>query len=131
MKPIDEESRQFVNNMVESAIRIGLIFILVWGHFISFALLFFRIMGAIIAVALNPVVNMLSARIRGKRTLAVTLVTVASIALLISPFAMISTSIYDGLMFLTDVVKSGQLSQWTPNPAIQDWPLVGPSILMD
>lgn len=129
MKPIDEESRQFVNNMVESAIRIGLIFILVWGTFhIVRPFILPVLWGAIIAVALNPVVNMLSARIRGKRTLAATLVTVASIALLISPFAMISTSIYDGLMFLTDVVKSGQLSQWTPNPAIQDWPLVGSSI---
>ena len=33
MKPIDEASRLFVNNMVESAIRIGLIFILVWGTY--------------------------------------------------------------------------------------------------
>lgn len=129
MKPIDESSRQFVNNMVESAIRIGLIFILVWGTFHIIKPFILPVLwGAIIAVALNPLVNMLSARINGKRTVAATIVTVLSILLLISPFAMISTSIYDGLIFLTEVVKSGQLAHWAPNPAIKEWPLVGQHI---
>lgn len=110
MKPIDEASRLFVNNMVESAIRIGLIFILVWGTYhIVQPFILPVLWGAIIAVALNPVVNMLTHRIRSNRTVAATIVTIVSIVILIVPFAMISTSIYDGLMYFTNMATSGEL----------------------
>lgn len=126
MKPIDEASRLFVNNMVESAIRIGLIFILVWGTYhIVQPFILPVLWGAIIAVALNPVVNMLTHRIRSNRAVAATIVTIVSIVILIVPFAMISTSIYDGLMFLTNMVTSGELKNWTPNAAIKQWPFIG------
>ncbi|MGO2341543.1 AI-2E family transporter [Vibrio litoralis] len=129
MKPIDEASRVFVNNMVESAIRIGLIFILVWGTYhIVQPFILPVLWGAIIAVALNPLVNILTDRIRANRTVAATIVTVVSILILIVPFALISTSIYDGLMFLTNMATSGELKNWTPNVAIKEWPLVGERI---
>ena len=61
MKPIDEASRVFVNNMVESAIRIGLIFILVWGTYhIVQPFILPVLWGAVIAVALNPLVMTVS-----------------------------------------------------------------------
>ncbi|HBV77043.1 MULTISPECIES: AI-2E family transporter [Vibrio] len=129
MKSIDEASRIFVNNMVESAVRIGLIFILVWGTYhIVQPFILPVLWGAIIAVALNPVVNRLSDRIKGNRSVASSIVTLLSIFILVIPFAMISTSIYDGLMFLTNMATSGELKNWSPNEAIKDLPLVGERI---
>lgn len=129
MKPIDDSSRVFVNNVVEAFIRIGLIFVLVLGTYhIVQPFILPVLWGAIIAVALNPVVNILIDKLNLKRSTASSLVTIVCILLLFVPFIAITASIYEGLMGLIQTIGSGQLAAFTPSEQIKNIPLVGAHI---
>ncbi|MBD1572155.1 AI-2E family transporter [Vibrio sp. S17_S38] len=126
IKPIDDHDRRFVNNMVESAIRIGLIFILILGTYnIVQPFILPVLWGAIIAVALNPLTNTLIQYMRLKRSIAAILVITICIVLLIVPFGFISSSIYDALMKITDMVSSGTFTVFKPSESIKSVPLIG------
>ncbi|MCP5148891.1 MAG: AI-2E family transporter [Pseudomonadales bacterium] len=68
--------RQFARNMVESALRIGLIFILLWMTYdIIRPFIIPIVWGGIIAIAAFPLVNWLQGLLGGRRGLAATLLT--------------------------------------------------------
>lgn len=126
---MDENSRHFVNNMVESAVRIGLIFILIYGTFYIVKPFVLPVAwGGIIAVALSPLVDGLVRRLKLKNSQASLLVTLICIALLIVPFAMVTNSIYSGLLYLSEHFNVEEIQNYSPNEAIKTWPLIGEKI---
>lgn len=91
------ESKLFISNMVESAIRIGLIFVLLmFTYDIIRPFILPVIWGAIIAVALLPLTKKLQRAYGGRRGLAATTIALLGIALLVTPLVMVSGSIVDG-----------------------------------
>ncbi|WP_162674608.1 AI-2E family transporter, partial [Vibrio variabilis] len=91
------QSKLFVNNMVESAIRIGLLVLLLsFTYDIIKPFIIPVLWGAIIAVALLPVTKKLERSLGGKRGLASMLVALIGISILVIPFVLVSGSIYDG-----------------------------------
>ncbi|WP_321285211.1 AI-2E family transporter [uncultured Vibrio sp.] len=120
------ESKIFISNMVESAIRIGLIFVLfVFTYDIIRPFILPVIWGAIIAVALLPVTKRLQRAYGGRRGLAATTIALLGIALLVTPLVMVSGSIYDGATHALQVLQSGDVKIPGPKPSVADWPLVG------
>ena len=120
------ESKIFISNMVESAIRIGLIFVLfVFTYDIIRPFILPVIWGAIIAVALLPVTKKLQRAYGGRRGLAATTIALLGIALLVTPLVMVSGSIYDGATHALQVLQSGEVKIPGPKPSVADWPLVG------
>ncbi len=120
------QNKIFVNNMVESAIRIGLLIVLlVFTYDIIKPFIIPVLWGAIIAVALLPVTNWLEGKFGGRRGLAATLVVVLGIAILMSPFFTVSGSIYDGITHLTDVLQDGNVALPRPTQKVADIPLIG------
>ncbi|BDR15606.1 AI-2E family transporter [Vibrio sp. STUT-A11] len=120
------ESKIFISNMVESAIRIGLIFVLfVFTYDIIRPFILPVIWGAIIAVALLPVTKRLQRAYGGRRGLAATTIALLGIALLVTPLVMVSGSIYDGATHALQVLQSGEVKIPGPKPSVADWPLVG------
>ncbi|MDV6252036.1 AI-2E family transporter [Vibrio sp. EA2] len=120
------ESKIFISNMVESAIRIGLIFVLfMFTYDIIKPFILPVIWGAIIAVALLPVTKRLQRAYGGRRGLAATTIALLGIALLVTPLVMVSGSIYDGATHALQVLQSGNVKIPGPKPSVADWPLVG------
>ncbi len=120
------ESKIFISNMVESAIRIGLIFVLfMFTYDIIKPFILPVIWGAIIAVALLPVTKRLQRAYGGRRGLAATTIALLGIALLVTPLVMVSGSIYDGATHALQVLQSGDVKIPGPKPSVADWPVVG------
>ncbi|NVC94111.1 AI-2E family transporter [Vibrio natriegens] len=120
------ESKIFISNMVESAIRIGLIFVLfMFTYDIIRPFILPVIWGAIIAVALLPVTKRLQRAYGGRRGLAATTIALLGIALLVTPLVMVTGSIYDGATHALQVLQSGDVKIPGPQPSVADWPLVG------
>ena len=126
-KQIDKhQSKVFVNNMIESAIRIGLLFVLVVGTYDIIKPFIVPVLwGAIIAVALMPLAVRLERLLNGKRGLAATLLAIIGIILLVTPFVIVSGSIYEGGVWLTEVVQEGSVTIPRPTQQIADIPLIG------
>jgi predicted PurR-regulated permease PerM len=121
-----KQSKIFVNNMVESAIRIGLLFILiVWTYDIIKPFVIPVLWGAIIAVALLPLTQKLQNMLGGRRGLSATILALLGITLLVAPFVLVSGSIFDAVTHLTDVVQSGEIKIPGPTQRIADIPVVG------
>ncbi|CAM2777435.1 AI-2E family transporter [Vibrio mytili] len=120
------ESKLFISNMVESSIRIGLIFVLLmFTYDIIKPFIIPVIWGAIIAVALMPITQKLQRAYGGRRGLAATTIALLGIALLVTPLVMVSGSIYDGATHALEVLQSGSVKIPGPKPSVADWPLVG------
>ncbi|MEF1310726.1 AI-2E family transporter [Vibrio mytili] len=120
------ESKLFISNMVESSIRIGLIFVLLmFTYDIIKPFIVPVIWGAIIAVALMPLTQKLQRAYGGRRGLAATTIALLGIALLVTPLVMVSGSIYDGATHALEVLQSGSVKIPGPKPSVADWPLVG------
>ncbi|MGD8171096.1 AI-2E family transporter [Vibrio sp. TRT 21S02] len=123
------QSKIFVSNMVESAIRIGLLVILlIFTYDIIKPFIIPVIWGAIIAVALMPLTLKIQALYRGRRGLAATTIAIIGIVLLVTPFVMVSNSIYDGISHTLSVLQSGQVSIPGPTQRIADIPVIGDKV---
>lgn len=120
------QSKLFINNMMESAIRIGLLFILVvWTYDIIKPFVIPVLWGAIIAVALMPMTQRLERALKGRRGVAASLLALAGIILLIAPFWIVSSSLFEGISHTIEVLQSGDVDIPGPTQKIADLPLVG------
>lgn len=118
--------RRFVNNMVESALRIGLIFILLWWTYdIIRPFIMPIVWGGIIAIAAMPLVRWLENKLGGKRALAVTLFTLLGILVLVVPLALLVKSIIGPIENFADAVHEGTLQIPGPTDQIAGIPLIG------
>jgi predicted PurR-regulated permease PerM len=119
-------NKVFISNMVESAIRIGLIIILLmFTYDIIKPFILPVIWGAIIAVALMPICQRLESLYGGKRGLAATTIALLGIALLVTPLVMVSGSIVEGSTHALHVLQEGNIQIPGPKPSVAEWPLVG------
>jgi predicted PurR-regulated permease PerM len=120
------QSSIFINNMVESAIRIGLLFVLlIWTYDIVKPFIIPVLWGAIIAVALMPLTLKLANALNGKRGLAATLLALLGVALLVIPLVMVSGSVYDGIAGLTEALQEGSVKIPGPTQRVAELPLIG------
>lgn len=120
------QNKRFINNMVESAIRIGLLFILiVWTYDIIKPFIIPVLWGAILAVALMPITQKLETSLNGRRGLTATILVLLCITLLITPFVVVSGSLVDVVTHLTEVFKSGDVKIPGPTQRVADIPVIG------
>ncbi len=120
------DSKLFISNMVESAIRIGLVFVLfMFTYDIIKPFILPVIWGAIIAVALMPITLKLQRMFGGRRGLAATAIALLGIGLLVVPLVLVSSSIIEGATHALEVLQSGEVKIPGPKPSVAEWPLVG------
>ncbi len=117
---------QFVRNMVESFLRIGLIVVLLMMSYdIIKPFLVPILWGAIIAVAAMPLVRWLEPKLGGKRGLAATLVSLAFILALVIPTWVVTDTMLGGLKNVASAAQEGTLSVPPPPAKVAELPLVG------
>jgi predicted PurR-regulated permease PerM len=117
---------QFVRNMLESFLRIGLVFVLLAASYdIIVPFIVPIIWGAIVAVAAMPLVKFLETKLGGKRGLSSTLVTLGFILLLVIPTYMVTDSLLGALKDVAQAAKADELRVPAPPERIANIPLIG------
>jgi predicted PurR-regulated permease PerM len=118
--------KSFVSNVVESALRVGLLFILaVWSYEIVKPFAIPVIWGAIIAVAAMPLTLNLEKVLGGRRTLAAALVTLSFIGVLLVLFMLVANSTIGPARSLASSLSEGHLHVPAPPEDVASWPLIG------
>lgn len=124
-----DKTNDFTMKAIETAIRLGLIFLLLsWCLDIIRPFILPVIWGIIIAVAIYPLFLKLKSAMGGRNKLAATLYTLVMVALLITPTVMISGSLIDSSQNIAEKVKEGTLEIPPPNKNVSEWPLVGKKV---
>lgn len=121
--------RQFINRMVEAAIRIGVLAALaVWCFDIARPFLAPIVWGVIIAAATYPAYRGLEARLGGRRILAAVLFTIFMIVVIAVPSAMLGESMASGIREAARAFQAGTLDIPPPPENVKSWPFVGESL---
>mgnify|MGYP001819222422 CR=1 FL=1 len=116
----------FVRNMLESSLRIGLVFLLlVWSYDIIRPFVVPILWGAIIAMAAFPLVKWLEPKLGGRRGLSCTLVSLFFILALVIPTWTLTDATLGGLKKVTLAAEAGEINVPPPNAKVKDWPLIG------
>jgi predicted PurR-regulated permease PerM len=117
---------KFVRNMVESALRIGLVFVLLYATYdIIRPFLIPLTWGGIIAIAAFPLVKWLESKLGGRRGLAATLITLVFILLLVLPTFAVTESLISTVKTISTQVEEGNLQVPPPPAKVADLPLIG------
>lgn len=117
---------QFVRNMLESALRIGLVFLLLlFTYDIIKPFIVPIIWGAVIAMAAFPLVKWLEPKLGGRRGLASSLITLFFILALVIPVWTVTDSLVGGVKDLSAALESGEIHVPPPSQKVAEWPLVG------
>jgi predicted PurR-regulated permease PerM len=119
----------FVRNMIESALRIGLLLVLLaLAYDIIKPFVTPIIWGAIIAMAAFPLVKWLEPKLGGRRGLAATLVTLFFILALVIPTWTVTDAMVGGIKKAHTALESGELQVPPPSAKVAEWPLVGEKV---
>jgi predicted PurR-regulated permease PerM len=120
------EDEIFQHRALESAIRIGLILLLVvWCFHIVEPFLMLILWGAIIAVAVYPLFMKFQALLGGRQKLASTLMTLIALTMLITPTIMLSDSAIKNSQAFAKKLQEGTLTIPPPSEKLCNWPLIG------
>ncbi len=117
---------QFVRNMIESFLRIGLlVLLLIFSFDIIRPFMIPILWGAIIAMAAFPLVKWLEPKLGGRRGLASGLVTAFFILLLVIPTWQVTEALLNSVKNLVTGIESGELTVPVPPEGVKDWPVIG------
>lgn len=115
--------------VIQIAIRLGLLACLIYW---SFVLLrpFIPVMAwsGVLAVALYPAYDWLSAHIGHRPRIAAFIMTVVVLAVFLGPATWLGLGLLDGLRSVSDHLTSGELVIPSPPAGVKDWPIVGGSL---
>jgi len=119
-------SNEFTKNIIEAAIRLGLLVLLfVYSFNIIKPFILPVLWGVIIAVAIYPLFIKLKSVLGGNNKIASVIYTLIALGLLITPTIMISNSVIDTSHIITERYESGDLEIPPPNVSVKEWPLIG------
>jgi predicted PurR-regulated permease PerM len=120
---------RIASRLLDVLIRAGLI--------VALALLCYRVFSPfltlmvwalILAVTIYPLHQWLAGKIGGKQGLAATLLVVVGVVLIITPTAMLMSSLGDSVRQLVHDVQNNTLQIPAPRPGVEAWPVVGKQI---
>ena len=96
-----------------------------WSFILIQPFLTILIWSAIIAVALYPIFEWLSARFRGRRVLAAIVITLCSLVVMLGPATWLGLSLADSARILSTRLSDGTLAIPPPPESVKAWPLIG------
>ncbi len=123
------KKHEFINWSIESALKIGLIFIILLISFMIFKpFIVLLTWGAIIAIAFYPIQKRLSKWFNNKNNLAATILTLVLLSILIVPAIMFVNAVVDNASSIVTGIKNGSINIPPPNESLRNWPLIGTPI---
>jgi len=117
---------EFTKNTIEAAIRLVLlVFLAYWCFLLIRPFLVLLVWAVIIAVAIFPMFTRFKAALGGRNKLASTLYVLIALAVLITPTILVSNSIIDTSVAISERHAAGELNIPPPADSVKDWPLIG------
>lgn len=128
-KPDSELEARIANRLLDVLIRAGLILAMVLLCYRVFSpFLTLMVWALILAVATYPLHQSLARRVGGRQGLAATLLVLIASVVIITPTAVLMSSLGDSLQQVVEKVQSNTLALPAPRPGVAEWPLVGKKI---
>jgi len=119
------EKQEKVDIAIEIAIKVGLLFLIIYiSYLIAKPFIGIVLWAIIIAVALSPVVTFLE-RYLGNRKKIIIALTLTVIAALVIPTYMLSDTMIETGQSLSHVLKDGKITIPPPTENVKSWPLIG------
>jgi predicted PurR-regulated permease PerM len=118
-----------VSSLIESAIKITLLgIILFWCIQIVMPFTSLILWGGIIAIALYPLFLGIKKKTGKSNGFSATIVSFVLLAVIITPMALLSSSMIDTGTSLSESYSKGEFNIPEPNQSVAEWPLVGERI---
>ena len=127
----DKHSRMFQqggpsDHVIQIAIRLGLLaFLIYWSFVLLRPFIPILAWAAVLAVALYPAFEWLSAHLGRRPNVAAFIMTVAVLAVFLGPAAWLGIGLVDGLRTISDQLTSGDIVIPSPPDSVREWPLIG------
>jgi predicted PurR-regulated permease PerM len=113
-------------DVVQIAIRLGVLaFLIYWSFVLLRPFIPILAWAAVLAVALNPAYEWLSARLGHRPRLAAFILTIVVLAVFLGPATWLGLGLVDGLRNISDQLTSGDIAIPSPPDGVRDWPLIG------
>ena len=129
MNQANQSQNAAVTQAIEIAIRLGLIFLILFlclqilSPFISII-----VGGAIIAVAIYKPFLKLTEKMGGNKKLAATLISLGGAVIILVPVVMLSGSLVESTTTLGTQISEGSLKIPAPSESVSSWPLIGEKV---
>jgi predicted PurR-regulated permease PerM len=112
--------------IIQLVIRLGLLaFLLYWSFVLVRPFIPIFAWSVVLAVALYPAYDWLSAHLGDRPKLAAAIITVVNIAIVVGPATWLGLSLFEGLRSFAGQLDSGSLIVPSPPSRVKDWPIVG------
>ena len=127
----DTHSRMFQqrtsgDDVIQIAIRLGLLaFLIYWSFVLLSPFIPILAWAAVLAVALYPAFDWLSAHLGHRPRVAALIMTIVVLAVFLGPAAWLGIGLVDGLRNISDQLTSGDVAIPSPPDSVRDWPLIG------
>ncbi|MDJ0787065.1 MAG: AI-2E family transporter [Myxococcota bacterium] len=117
---------EHTKRVIDTAIRLGAVALVAYICFLVLRPFILPVAwGMIIAVAMYPLHLRLASALGGRSKLALTIFTVAGLALLIVPTVLLIGSVLDAFHATQAAYEAGTLHVPPPREGVQEWPIVG------
>jgi predicted PurR-regulated permease PerM len=121
--------QRVASSLMDVLIRAGLILVMAMLCYQIFSpFLTLMVWALILAVTIYPLHQALARKIGGKQGLAATLLVVVGVVLIVTPTAMLMSSLGDSVHQLVNDVQNNALKIPAPRPGVEAWPVVGEQI---
>jgi predicted PurR-regulated permease PerM len=128
--PSSNSNKDYVSKAIEITIRLGLLlFIFGWCFLIISPFLSLVVWAVILAVTIHPVFQSLEKRLKGRGTLAATLLTLLFLLVLIIPTWMLGDSLLEGVGKFREAYQNDQLVIPPPGDNVKDWPVIAKPVI--
>ena len=128
-QPDQELEQRLASPLLDVLIRGGLILALAMLCYQVFSpFLHLMVWALILAVTLYPLHQFLATKMGGKQGLAATLLVITGIVLIVTPTAILMSSLADSVRQLVHDVQNNTLKIPAPRPGVDQWPVVGKQI---
>ena len=120
------EREEFVGNMLEAAVRIGVLFLIVaWCFNIMKPFIVVVVWGMVIAIGSHGLYDSINDKVGQRRGLAAFVFSVIMLTLLIVPVWALSGTMVDGGTKLAAAIEAGTLTIPPPPPSVAEWWFIG------
>ncbi|MGO9372158.1 MAG: AI-2E family transporter [Syntrophobacteraceae bacterium] len=128
-QPDQELEQRLASPLLDVLIRAGLILALAMLCYRVFSpFLTLMVWALILAVTIYPLHQWLVSKIGGKQGLAATLLVIVGVVLIVTPTAMLMSSLGDSVHQLVKDVQNNLLKIPAPRPGVEEWPIIGKQI---
>jgi len=125
--PSEKKQFNLINTTIDILLKVGILFLFIILCFkIVRPFLSILLWGLIIAIILFPLFQKLNQWIGHKHKLSSVIITIIALSLLALPSIWLVNQLVDGVKFLADGIRDGNIAIPKPSETVADWPLIGP-----